>query len=178
MRIFRFFLGYVVGIGIFTVLIPASLFYLSRVNVFPFSASIFSNQMIPDLIAGPIFIIGVVFIIWSNLFLFQRGKGGPVDFAGISVSPQTQKLVTDGPYRYTRNPMVFGANAVYLALVIYFNSWGTFLIWLLFYNIPVRFAIYKEEERLLQDFQEEYIRYRAATPRMIPSPIREKQKEE
>jgi protein-S-isoprenylcysteine O-methyltransferase Ste14 len=112
--------------------------------------------------------VGIFFVVWFNLFLFMRGKGGPTDFSGVSVSPQTQRLVTTGPYRFTRNPMVFGTNAVYLSLAIYLNSWGALIAWLLFFVFLVQFAVSREEERLLNDFGQQYSEYRARTSKIIP----------
>lgn len=35
----------------------------------------------------------VIFVVWSNLFLLIRGKGGPTEGLGVAVSPKTSKLV-------------------------------------------------------------------------------------
>jgi protein-S-isoprenylcysteine O-methyltransferase Ste14 len=37
-----------------------------------------------------------------------RGKGNPMDAFGHEVAPRTQHLMTDGPYRLNRNPMLTG----------------------------------------------------------------------
>jgi len=44
------------------------------------------------------------------------------EVAGIEVSPKTQNLVVTGPYKYTRNPMLFGACVYYYAVAIYLDS--------------------------------------------------------
>jgi len=168
MRTFRFVLGYIVGIAIFVVLIPTGIYLLSTLELFPFSDAILANDLIRWILVVPLFIVGVFFSVWSNLYLVLKGEGGPTDFDAVIISPRTRKLVVDGPYRYTRNPMVFGANAVYVSLALFFNSWGALLAWFFFYGVIVRFFISGEEKRLLGDFGEEYEKYRTTTPKMVP----------
>ena len=168
MRTFRFVQGYIVGMAVFVVLIPIGIYFLSTLEPFPFSATILANDLIRWILLVPLFIVGVFFSVWSNLDLMLKGEGGPTDFDVVVISPRTRKLVVDGPYRYTRNPMVFGVNAVYASLALFFNSWGALLAWLLFFAAIVRFFVSREEKRLLADFGEEYEKYRATTPKMVP----------
>ena len=37
-----------------------------------------------------------------------HGKGNPFDAMGREIAPRTQYLMTNGPYRYSRNPMMMG----------------------------------------------------------------------
>lgn len=168
MRMFRFITGYLLGFAIFVVLIPLGMYQLSTIDEVPFSTAIFSHELIRLILSVPLFIVGSLFAVWSNIFLLWKGKGGPTDFAGVAVSPRTKWLVVDGPYRYTRNPMVFGMNTLYVSLAFYFNSWGALLAWLLFYAFIVQFFVFKEEQRLLKDFGDEYEKYRATTAKTIP----------
>jgi len=122
------------------------------------------------LIAG----IGIVFMVWSNVWLFFVGKGGPADGFGVHISPRSRHLVTSGPYRYTRNPMVFGALSFYLALAVFFNS----AICLgLVTALSVGASVYLktvEEKRLLKDFGDAYEKYRQTVSMLVPFPPREK----
>jgi protein-S-isoprenylcysteine O-methyltransferase Ste14 len=118
----RYILGYILGFTIFIVLIPLGLYRLSGLDYLLSGRVIFNSDILRYIISALIFLVGAYFVIWSNIFLFKIGKGGPVDAFGVSITPQTKKLVTIGPYGYSRNPMVFGAFSVYMSIVLYLNS--------------------------------------------------------
>jgi protein-S-isoprenylcysteine O-methyltransferase Ste14 len=166
--------GYSVGFGMFIAGIPFGL-YLVSIR--------FDRYLPIDLIAeAPIRIavclltgiIGIVFVAWSNLYLLFVGKGGPADGFGVHISPRSRHLVTSGPYRYTRNPMAFGALSFYLGLAIFFNS----AICLgLVVAVSVGALIYLktvEEKRLLKDFGDPYQQYRKTVSMLVPLPPRKK----
>ena len=106
--------------------------------------------------------------IWSNISLFMIGKGGPAEGLGIAISPRTKHLVIVGPYRYTRNPMVFGAYLCYLSLALFFNS----LLCVILLAIMLPFAIVyiklTEEKRLVKDFGEEFTKYKNEVSMFFP----------
>jgi len=109
-------------------------------------------------------------MVWSNTSLFLTGKGGPTQGFGIEISPKTKVLVTKGPYRYTRNPMVFGAYSIYIALAFYLNSYTSLILVLLFLPVIVIYLKKSEEKRLLEDFSEAYLKYRDSVSLLIPFP--------
>lgn len=163
----RHILGYVVGISLFFGLIPFLLWIVATHDTFSQLAS-----GMPTSVWFALALIcacgGIVFVLWSNAALFFIGKGGPTDGLGIVISPRTKHLVITGPYRYTRNPMVFGALCCYL-------GWGLFLHSLLVVAIVIAAAPLitwylkkTEEKRLLRDFGEEYLEYRRRVPMLIP----------
>ncbi|MDP4281923.1 MAG: isoprenylcysteine carboxylmethyltransferase family protein [Bacteroidota bacterium] len=166
MKTLRFIIGYIFGLTIFGVIIPLLMIYIS--NEFP-------GDIIPRfplyarlLISIPIFLYGLFFAIWSNISLFTTGKGGPVDFFGVSISPRSEHLVITGPYKYTRNPMVFGGLCIYFSLAIYFNSLSCLVFWLIFFFLGGTFLKMSEEKRLLKDFGKEFQEYRSKVPMFIP----------
>jgi protein-S-isoprenylcysteine O-methyltransferase Ste14 len=118
--------------------------------------------------SGILMLIGFIFLIWSNLYLFQVGKGGPADAMGVAISPRTKKLVISGPYRYCRNPMVFGAFTVYLSIVIYLNSVAGLIALVILFFCAVIYLKNSEEKRLLKDFGPDYTEYREKVPMIIP----------
>ncbi len=166
--------GYILGISIFIILIPYGIFYLASSRYCILSTTIFFSKSIRIIISSILLINGIVFIIWSNIFLLRKGKGGPTDLFGIAISPQTKKLVVTGPYRFTRNPMVYGVFSTYFSIAVYFDSLSVIFILLIFF---ILFAIYLkliEEKRLINDFGNEYIKYRGNTPMIIPFPWKRK----
>jgi protein-S-isoprenylcysteine O-methyltransferase Ste14 len=164
----RYIFGYIFGITIFLLLIPFGLCELSKLD-YLLSGKVLINSMIFRYIFSILFFIaGVYFMIWSNVFLFKIGKGGPADGLGISISPQTKKLVTIGPYRYSRNPMVFGAFSLYVSIVIFLNSIIGLISILIFLFISINYLRLSEEKRLLKDFGDEFIDYKKNVSMIFP----------
>jgi protein-S-isoprenylcysteine O-methyltransferase Ste14 len=161
-------LGYTVGITVFILLIPLGLFELSKLDSSVFKTGFIDTRFIRILISGPIFMVGVIFMIWSNLALFKIGKGGPTDGLNVTISPRTKKLVTVGPYRYTRNPMVFGAFSLYFSIGIFLNSRVCLISLIIFFSLMVINLKFIEEKRLLRDFGDEYADYKNRVSMIFP----------
>lgn len=79
-----------------------------------------------------------------------------------------QKLVVDGIYRHTRNPMISGVVCV-LAGETLLTGAPELLAWTLgFFLLNHVYFIGWEEPRLAKRFGEAYLRYKAAVPRWWP----------
>jgi protein-S-isoprenylcysteine O-methyltransferase Ste14 len=126
------------------------------------------NINLQIIISIPFFLIGLILAIWSNIVLFIIGKGGPADGFGVVVSPRTRKLVIKGPYRYSRNPMVFGMFLVYLGLSIYLDSLVCIVLLIFLFFWGIIYLRSSEEKRLLKDFGNEFIEYKNKVPMMVP----------
>lgn len=164
----RHILGYTVGFTIFVLLIPLGLFELSKLDYLVFKAGFIESRLVRIVILVPIFVVGVIFMIWSNISLFKIGKGGPADGFSISISPRTKKLVVVGPYRYTRNPMIFGAFSLYFSIGIFLNSIICLISLLIFLFLVIIYLKLTEEKRLLKDFGNEYIDYKNRVSMIFP----------
>ena len=121
-RTVQYIVGYVVGGLLVLVLIPRGLRRLSRafdhltgIQLIPITGLRFT-------LAVGLSLFGLLFGLWSIVVQNTVGKGGPLEVAGMEVSPKTQNLVVTGPYKYTRNPMLFGACVYYYAVAVYLNS--------------------------------------------------------
>jgi protein-S-isoprenylcysteine O-methyltransferase Ste14 len=168
MEILRHILGYILGIVIFVFMIPCDI-YLIAINTkdaLPFSIP--DNFLFIHIIPGLLLVVGVFFVVWSNLFLLLKGKGGPADLFGLTISPRTKHLVIAGPYRYTRNPMVFGSFLCYFAFAIYLNSITSIFALILLAVIAGRYLKNSEEKRLTEDFGDEFVKYKEQVPMIIP----------
>jgi protein-S-isoprenylcysteine O-methyltransferase Ste14 len=89
--------------------------------------------------------------------------------AGTTMRPDkpTAKLVTDGPFRFSRNPLYLALTLMYAGMALIANS-----IWALLLLFPVtlimsRFVIRREEEYLARTFGEEYQHYKMTVRRWI-----------
>ena len=164
----RYIIGYVFGFTIFLLLIPFGLYELTKLDYLLSGRVLINSMILQYIISLLIFLTGAYFMIWSNVFLFNIGKGGPADGLGVSISPQTKKLVTIGPYRYSRNPMVFGAFSLYVSIVIFLNSIIGLISLLIFLFIAINYLRLSEEKRLLKDFGDEYIDYKKKVSMIFP----------
>jgi len=79
-----------------------------------------------------------------------------------------KELVTTGPYRYVRNPMISGAILILLGETVLFNSWPLFLWTIVFLAGKMLYLPFIEEKKLKQRFGEPYLEYMAHVPRWIP----------
>ena len=161
----RYAAGYLAGFCVFILLIPFCLYSLSRILPVPLVPG---PGIFPAGLAVVPVAVGLVFVLWSNIGLFVQGGGGPADFLGISISPRTRHLVTTGAYRYTRNPMVFGALMLYLGIGISFDSLSAVCAVILMLPAAVVYLRKTEEERLRADFGQEYEDYQRRVPMIIP----------
>lgn len=99
---------------------------------------------------------------WTVSTQLDRGRGTP-----LPVMP-TQVLLTDGPYRYCRNPMTLGAILAYLGLALATRTRAGLAFVLGFGMTLVVYLKRLEEHELVARFGEPYLTYRRATPFLVP----------
>jgi protein-S-isoprenylcysteine O-methyltransferase Ste14 len=168
----RYLIGYIIGFTVFMLAIPYGIYAVATTYYGP---DIF-NPLIRVVISLLLIIIGLVLAVWSNIALLLNGKGGPTDLFNVAVSPRTQHLVVEGPYQYTRNPMVLGFFLCYLAMALSLNSVPA-LIGVIIFFIAVRFYLQEtEERRLWKDFGKEFEEYRRHVPMIVPCVFRRRKK--
>ncbi|MFH1121149.1 MAG: isoprenylcysteine carboxylmethyltransferase family protein [Bacteroidota bacterium] len=166
-ELLRYSAGYAFGFTLFGCLIPIGLYCLSDAD--PITIPNISESLpIRLILSAPFFLTGIIFIVWSNISLLLRGKGGPAEGFGIAISPRTKNLVTTGPYRYSRNPMVFGAFCLYLSIGIFQMSILCIIVLLILLWLAATYILGSEKKRLLKDFGKDYDDYYRRTPGIIP----------
>jgi protein-S-isoprenylcysteine O-methyltransferase Ste14 len=107
---------------------------------------------------GVLFICGVGLASWGRRTMMRAGTNVPPN-------KPTLAIVTDGPFRLTRNPLYLGGTCVYLAIALGFN-----LVWALILLFPMllvlNWGIIGREERYLErKFGAPYVAYKARVPR-------------
>lgn len=109
--------------------------------------------------------IGAI-IALSGLVTTSAGRRALIKH-GTNVSPSqpATRLVTDGVFGHTRNPLYVGGSIALCGLALIFN-----LDWILLLIVPscvlLHFAVVLREERYLeQKFGDSYLRYKAQVPR-------------
>jgi protein-S-isoprenylcysteine O-methyltransferase Ste14 len=76
-------------------------------------------------------------------------------------------VVTDGPYRYTRNPMYVSLIALYLALALLMNTWWPIILLPVVILVIDRAVIAREERYLSSAFPDAYGPYSARVRRWV-----------
>ena len=112
-------------------------------------------------LALPLLAWGYLQYYWVGRYRVREGGGGP----GISVPPE--RLVTRGPYRYSRNPMYLGHLIFLAGLALALSSWlaaAVFVFHAVWFDRRVR----DDEARLAALFGERYRDYAARVRRWIP----------
>ena len=89
-------------------------------------------------------------------------KGTPVSHAETP-----QGVVTDGLYRFSRNPMYVAGALFFLGIALLVGTWPFFLSWLLTGATLNFFTIPWEEKRMEELFGAEYLNYKAKTRRWL-----------
>jgi protein-S-isoprenylcysteine O-methyltransferase Ste14 len=89
--------------------------------------------------------------------------------AGSNVDPRepTTTVVTEGPYRFTRNPMYLGFTLQYVGISALFNALLPILLLPAVQQLMRRGVIEREERYLERKFGEEYLHYKESVRRWI-----------
>ena len=154
----RDFLGYIMGLVLFIILIPLIMWKLSG-EIKPAGWQIVCLVVLAA--------AGIGLSIWSIVYMKLVGRGNPMDAFNHEVAPRTSKLMTDGPYKICRNPMLLGVFIYYIGLLIFFRSWQAVVVFVIFVAVMM-IQVAREEKRLEQDFGDDYKEYRKRTKRIIP----------
>jgi len=112
-------------------------------------------------------------ILGVTLFVFSGALGYSAQTvlrrAGTNISPNqpTVALVTDGPYRRTRNPLYLAGLGVCLGVACFINGLAPFLLLAPLWAL-LQWGIVRREERYLSaKFGEVYRAYRNQVPRWL-----------
>lgn len=143
--------------------VPPPLVYAAGIVVGLWLHSRYPVDILPAGIrpVGWVLIAAGVLISASAIRLFQR--------AGTTVNPRrpVRALVTDGPYRFTRNPMYLGLACVHAGVAFAARSLWTLVLLAAVLMMIQRIVIKPEEQYLRQRFGGEYERYAARVRRWI-----------
>ena len=151
--------GYVLGGVIFVLLLPTIMWVVSGMPSMAVHIGVWRAVGTGLLILG-----GLSLSIWTIVYMKMRGKGNPMDAFGKEIGPRTQHLMTDGPYRLNRNPMLTGTLTYLAGWVVWLWTWQSLLVWGIFFVIMF-VQVLTEEHRLKKDFGEEYEAYCKRTRR-------------
>lgn len=115
-----------------------------------------------------LFALGVALRMWGTAEVIEKGEGTPIYSPVCPMEPK--RLVTTGPFRYSRNPLYIAKLAIMGGLALISGrpmllalaaAWGAVLHFLV---VPA------EEAKLRRLFGEAYLRYLAEVPRWFGLP--------
>jgi protein-S-isoprenylcysteine O-methyltransferase Ste14 len=114
-------------------------------------------------LGGGAFLAGLALHVWSNLSLARgerQGSGG------------ANGLVTDGPFRYVRNPIYLAGITLLLGVALLYSTRPTVdlvlpLLLFVYFHLSV---VLVEEPALRRSFGSTYEEYRKRVPRWLPVP--------
>lgn len=164
MKTFRAIAGYVLGGVMFVVLLPTIMWWASGMPALEHIGALRAS------ITGVLILGGLTLSVWTIVYMKRRGKGNPMDAFDHEIGPRTQHLMTDGPYRLNRNPMLTGTFIYLLGYIVWLWTWQALLVWGIFVIIML-VQVLSEEKRLRRDFGEEYEAYYKRTGRFLPRSI-------
>lgn len=160
-KLLREIAGYLLGLIVFIGLIPLLMWWASG------KCDVMATTPAWLLTLGIVLIaMGLALSIWSIVHMRRVGKGNPFDAFGHEVAPRTRHLMTDGPYRYSRNPMLLGVFVLLLGVVGILHTWQAVMIYVAYVAIMLC-QVASEEKRLAKDFGDEYAEYCKHTRRII-----------
>jgi protein-S-isoprenylcysteine O-methyltransferase Ste14 len=161
MKLLREIFGYLLGGVVFVGAMPAVMWLLSGrppiEHIGALSASI----------TGLLMIGGLAMSIWAIVYMRRKGDGNPMDAFNHEVAPRTKHLMTGGPYRLSRNPMLTGIFLYLIGCIVWLWTWQAVAFFVVFVAIML-LQVRSEEKRLRRDFGEEYENYCQKTARFWP----------
>ncbi|WP_288903489.1 isoprenylcysteine carboxylmethyltransferase family protein [uncultured Sneathiella sp.] len=112
-------------------------------------------------------ILGGVIAVLSAIYLFVAARKH--NTAGSNVEPwkPTTTIISDGAYKYSRNPIYLAMAALYAGIAIAAGSWLAVIL-LPFCLVVIRYYVIAREEAYLEDkFGKEYLDYKARVRRWL-----------
>ena len=112
------------------------------------------------LLGGLLLALALAIVLWAERTMSR---------AGTNVNPMkpAKALVTEGPFRYSRNPMYLALTTLYVGISLLFATFAP-LIFLPLVLAVMHFGVILREERYLElKFGQEYRRYKARVRRWL-----------
>ena len=154
------FFGYILGFVIFIAGIPALMWWVAGMP------SLTEIPVARLCLAILVALVGLSLSVWSIVYMKRVGKGNPFDAMGHEVAPRTKHLMTEGPYKMSRNPMLSGTYLYYIGVLIALWNWWALLVFAVV-AAAMMLQVRSEEKRLEADFGQEYLDYKKRTGMFI-----------
>lgn len=160
MRKVKEIIGYTLGGLMFVLLIPTLMWWVSGMP------DLSSVPVARIAVAVVLSLLGLSLSVWSIVYMRHKGNGNPMDAFGHELAPRTKHLMTDGPYRLSRNPMLTGSFIYFAGVCVWLWRWPALLVFVAFIGVML-LQVLSEEKRLRRDFGTEYEAYCRRTGRFF-----------
>ena len=134
---------------------------IERARALPITHGTGTGASALRLSVAALFAIGYIAVFLTAFMAFRRAHT-----TLIPNRPATA-FVTDGPYRWTRNPMYVSMTLLYLAVALWMNSWWPVLMLIVVLVVIQQAVIAREERYLNSSFPDEFLAYRTRVRRWI-----------
>lgn len=111
-------------------------------------------------IGGLIFLAGLALLIWSATTFRQAGTA-------VQASVPTSSIVSEGPYRYSRNPIYVAMFIGLVGVSIGFDNLWHLALLVLFYLVIRYGVVAREETYLARKFGDAYLGYKRQVRRWL-----------
>jgi protein-S-isoprenylcysteine O-methyltransferase Ste14 len=128
---------------------------LGGILQFIFPWMIFQSQWIGYVFGLPLLGIGIGLSAWAVLE------------AGTTNVESPNRLITSGPYSFSRNPMYIGWGLIYLGVALIVNSIWIIALFPLIITATHFMDVLKEEQLLREQFGDEYLDYLSRVRRYL-----------
>ena len=107
-------------------------------------------------------LIGLGFLLaFNSIARFIRAKTGVVPFS------ESTTLITEGFYKYTRNPMYVGMNSFLLGLTLILQNPLNIFFLIIFFFVVRNMFVLKEEVQMEETFGEDFLTYKRNVRRWL-----------
>ena len=121
---------------------------------------LYSINYFPNIFGGTVILLGVVSIVYL-LGIFKKEE------TAILPDGDPEVLLTQGPYKYSRNPIYISMTIILIGSAMLYNSLSVFIIPILFMIMVKKIWIDYEEAKLKKIFGQEYLNYQKKVGRWI-----------
>ncbi|MBW4552241.1 MAG: isoprenylcysteine carboxylmethyltransferase family protein [Aphanocapsa sp. GSE-SYN-MK-11-07L] len=125
---------------------------------------IFPATFLPRLLAipsGVIVLVGAASIAISAFRAMGRAQ------TAVNPARPTTAIVSDGAFRFSRNPLYLSLTLLYIGMTLLFNALWALLLLVPLIVVVQTGVIEREEDYLEQKFGDEYLRYKASVRRWV-----------
>lgn len=117
--------------------------------------SLFKPTWLKHYLGWPPLLLGILLAAWAVAAIED-----------IDINRPT-RIIVSGPYRFSRNPMYVAWTLIYTGIAVLVNTWWPFIFLSMIWVFTHYFVVRREEQRLEQDFGDEYRQYRDSVRRYL-----------
>jgi len=146
------------------ILLPPVIFFLCIIGIVGVNYLSVTGLV---LISGPVkfigyamMVVGIFLPIWGARIFRQH-------HTNIIPYKNPDRMVTEGPFRLSRNPMYLGMLLTLIGLATLYGTALSFVFPLLYFFVASLYYIPFEEERMIKAFGDDFIAYKAKVRRWI-----------